>query len=372
MPNIVSQIRIIYKSIPSYPRNAFWKCFWLIIALTLFSIAFHLCNDIPLRTIDINVHTTGPAKTSLSLFTYMGTYTDLNKGMKDGIWSPFHASGKTGLVFHVKTDSSDVLVSDIREDIVTAFQEAYPDDGQIKGLDNLIEVSWQISSPKKGILLNVDRDGVEEVARKEQDNGNICYAKASLDNTQVGELKGSGAFAFTNSTITGIGDWVVEHKRTRAIETFSDISQSYVAIKLNGSQQSGVGKDMKLLKWNDWDFDLVKNPVELIIDFGSSISVSGMEPAPDEVTMTRVIFREPKKIKEIVTSGVVFHIQFPHLENLQSMKLFWITAVITALATWLATIIIKWIKHDYRNRRYLKRKRKEKELSSDMENKANI
>lgn len=90
-----------------------------------------------------------------------------------------------------------------------------------------------------------------------------------------------------------------------------DLSQSYYHIKLNSNIDS----------------------ICLSLDFVGAVAFSNMYPTPDVITMNSIRFDNLEKIKEIKEHGLTFHASFIELEKQQNVRLFCITAVMSAITT---------------------------------------
>ena len=75
-------------------------------------------------------------------------------------------------------------------------------------------------------------------------------------------------------------------------------------------------------------------------DFEGAIDISNIYPEPDKLTMNSILYINKAKINEIIDSGLSFHVKFVELENYQNMRLFFITALLSALFAIFITFII--------------------------------
>ena len=71
----------------------------------------------------------------------------------------------------------------------------------------------------------------------------------------------------------------------------------------------------------------------LEIDFIGATDFSAMLPAPDEVSMSSVIFTDPNKIDQILHNGLKFHATFPEMQNKQTIRVFALTGVLGFILT---------------------------------------
>lgn len=87
-----------------------------------------------------------------------------------------------------------------------------------------------------------------------------------------------------------------------------DVSQSYLKFKLR-------------------TFDI--DSLSLKIDFVGATEFSEMQPKPDETGMSYIKFTDLEKIRQIQENGLLFHAQFRELENRQSVRIFFLTALLS-------------------------------------------
>lgn len=71
----------------------------------------------------------------------------------------------------------------------------------------------------------------------------------------------------------------------------------------------------------------------LRIDFVGAATFSTIDPAPDVITMSSIAYDNPEKIKKIKEKGLFFHVKFSELENRQNVRMFFLTAIMSALFT---------------------------------------
>ena len=98
-----------------------------------------------------------------------------------------------------------------------------------------------------------------------------------------------------------------------------DISQAYVNVKLESYTIDSI----------------VVN-----IDFIGATEFSAMDPIPDKVGMSNIIFSDPIKIYKIKTNGLRFHARFIELENWQQIRVFTVTAIMSAFVIVFVVFII--------------------------------
>ena len=113
-----------------------------------------------------------------------------------------------------------------------------------------------------------------------------------------------------------------------------DISQTYVKLKLNSSTIDSI---------------------VLNIDFVGVTEFSAMNPVPDEIGMSNIVFRDPVKIYKIRQNGLFFHARFRELENIQQIRTFTVTAIGSAFVF---ALVVFAIFAYYRIREKIKNRKK--------------
>lgn len=88
-----------------------------------------------------------------------------------------------------------------------------------------------------------------------------------------------------------------------------DISQAYVDFKIN---------------------TCTIDSIVLCLDFVGVTEFSNMEPSPDFIGMSKIVFCDPIKIFQIRANGLKFHAKFSELENIQEIRVFTVTAIMSA------------------------------------------
>jgi hypothetical protein len=106
-----------------------------------------------------------------------------------------------------------------------------------------------------------------------------------------------------------------------------DISQSYYKIRLNTETI-----DSLILK----------------LDFTGVTEFSNMDPEPDEIDMSSIVFKDKNKIRKIQADGLTFHATFKELQNMQSVRMFFVSAgfgsVLFTFLIFFFIIIYRWCK----------------------------
>ena len=124
-----------------------------------------------------------------------------------------------------------------------------------------------------------------------------------------------------------------------------DISQCYYHLTLNMTRYSSKRS--------------------LSLDFGGATEFSHMDPEPDKITMSGIVFTDSLKIDQIGHNGLWMHAKFKQLENIQIIRMF---AVTTALGFFIAVLFDsgwKWLAR--RSRRYIAKEKLKKIAKEQMD-----
>lgn len=360
----ILQFRLIFRSIPPYQRKALLKCLIASVLLAAFIILFIWCNQIPAYYIDAKAKIVGPSHTRITIASGLGEGTQIGAFTDSTLWSPFLVSSRSGLNFSL-TSSDDALPQHVRQymtdrhaDVLKNLQEEFAEYGQIDSLNTFVSVDWNCLVPVRRLSYSPKQESESLYKDPKVD---FFYEKKHFA-TEPKKNRVNGWFMakgpFEEQPFTLLPKFVSSPiLYNRSLWALYDISQAYVALKVEGKLVSFGNDGAPVERIWQWDDTFLKeNPVKLIVDFGSPIAVSGMKPQPDEIDMTSIAFHDPEKIKSIIDSGVIFHVRFLHNMNFQSMKLFLHTTIIAGIATWIISILWKWIVHNYRIRRGRKRR----------------
>ena len=128
-----------------------------------------------------------------------------------------------------------------------------------------------------------------------------------------------------------------------------DVSQSYYIIRLEGNMK-------------------VKS---LEFDFVGAVDFSTMYPEPDVLTMNSISFVDLQKIQEIKEHGLKFHAKFIELERNQTIRLFIVSAVLSALfAIFIAVFVLCCCRvlRSCRNNRMEKKREKKAKKKTESDN----
>ena len=97
-------------------------------------------------------------------------------------------------------------------------------------------------------------------------------------------------------------------------------------------------------------FEIIRIPVataqyvkSLTIDFRCPTEFSHIDPEPDEMNYSAIRFFDEDKIQKIAWDGLKLHAKFPDMENIQEVRIFALTTIITLLMTILLSLIYKLV-----------------------------
>ncbi len=360
MYHFFSQMPIFFEAIRTTPhsrRNLLRRALGIILISIIPIWLFNLCNQIPKRTVNIDMATYGPAKTKIDLTACLGYDTKLYDYFDSTYRSPLKNSGATGVSFTMTTDSiaSSIQNYSIFEKNIKEIRSVYPDNLDVDSLNALVVIKYHIDRSDKNSAMPVFGNRYKGHTVKKEGDG---YVISDIPKNTSKRLVSEFSAAFKDPLIgSGWAHGTTEHKShsllfNNAFWALSDISQAYVGVHLSGRQYAPDRKD-----WGYDKFDMESNPISLTIDFGAPITTSEMIPSPDRYELARITFDDPKKIEKIIHNGLIFHVRFPHNDNLQSVKLFCLTTIIAAIFTWLMSTLWKWYQLKKDMYRQLKRTR---------------
>ena len=106
-----------------------------------------------------------------------------------------------------------------------------------------------------------------------------------------------------------------DYKEPNIFFTAEDISRAVEILWIEGVNEPSSNIEIK----------------ELSFDYIGPAEFSDMNPEPDIKDVSRIVFKEAKKIDEILHKGLRFHVKFPDMENIQQMRMFGVTLVVGGL-----------------------------------------
>lgn len=101
-----------------------------------------------------------------------------------------------------------------------------------------------------------------------------------------------------------------------------DISQGYYQFKF----------DLPYMKFSS-----------LKIDFVGATEFSNMTPEPDKVTMGGIEFTDKDKMTQLILKGLLFHVKHKELQNRQTIRMFFLTAILSGMLMVLIAFVILWV-----------------------------
>lgn len=366
MTSFFAQIWIIIKSISPYSRKCMGKSIAIVIVLVLSIVFFHYCNEIPMTHLDLEVSTYGMPNNNIELHAFLGTDAPISHSI-DSL-SFFYASRRAGIEYLISSENQSLLpISEYRRegcsDWIQDFRFAYPEQKQsIDSSNAMVVTNWryQASSGRVSSLSKKTR-GLYNKMFNHWDNDST-YIFRSIDSPSESVLRSTQRVLFKGpANKLAINHNVKYNNRylnNTVLFALNDVSQAYVWFTFKGcnyTENVEISSDNYECHFSQGEaFDFEQNPLILSIDFGSPISPSYMTPMPDHITLTSIVYSSPEKLRTIENDGLSFHVRYIQNTNFQSMKLFFLTTLITALATWLLTILSKWAQYITHGRKKIK------------------
>lgn len=95
----------------------------------------------------------------------------------------------------------------------------------------------------------------------------------------------------------------------------------------------------------------------ITIDYCCPTEFDFINPEPDERTMSSIRYTDRMKLSQIARNGLEYHVRFPDMDNVQEMRIFFLTTVVTLLITFILSLLYDlfsnkllniWHNHPYR------------------------
>ena len=259
----------------------------------------------------------------------------INIGYNEKSFEPLHQDYERGAIVHINpkenlsTDSMRNLDMNMRifNQYDTLTLGKFDDEFRktVPFLDSIV-VSYYITClemkvPEPSYNLHFNNDTIAEpytveIHDKNKKLDSVLNSKKFLI-TKLSEVNDDGVTKLITSKLFGVTDTLSSHElkmptstalTSYSIFNYHDISQSNYLIRLN------------LPSYREGD--------ALIINFGGATEFSPMYPTPDRIEMSNIIFNDAEKLKIIAERGLVFNAKFKELENLQMIRLFFITTIL--------------------------------------------
>ena len=365
-------IQGIKKFLSKWPKTRRARVYlWRIIALiALFipSVRFliHL-NEIPTKTIDLAFDGYGVQTANVNLKLILGRNTNLQERFNSTYKNAFLSSNIDGVSMDV--DASDIIGDYMLfDDVISAkriLNKEFPKDSSvIASFNAMLRLHMLTSDVNQRLrMFNVTRDYKTIPVKPKDTEGNEIDNGYSIKSSGILRDSVSKNVVITDEcfylflrdslSIVGAGRSIGKNGSfvyNQSLWQESDISQTYIGIHL--SEDLHIKGDASN-PISDYHRDSLKTT--LSIDFGSPVTLSNMEPAPDSLSMTGLAFFSKEKVDKIIRDGLVFHVSFDQNKNLQAVKLFWVTTIVAALFGLIFDQAFKWWRYHDQRRRNRKR-----------------
>lgn len=347
-------------------RVYFWRIFALVAGLIFFTRLFILVNRVPTKMVDLDVTSYDVWDSKIELLLSLGKNTDLRERFDSTYKNAFKKSGREGLVTVIEASTSNGFPF-LNEELPIGgtIGDYFPNDiSDLEGISGMLQFHLKIDDVhRKPWMFNTTRPFITDTLVKEYPIDSVKYRSYLLHGAEVSRRWHDDIVRFESNDFVSFKDTnsiIVQVERTIGESSFfhnhsiwqgSDISQEYVGIHLSKTLHQMYRHDLK-------DYAELSPrfmQLSMSVDFGSPVTLSTMEPAPDSLFMTGFSFYSEDKIKKIINDGLVFHVTYDENKNLQAVKLFWITTIIAALLGILLNQAFKWWKHIVQKRRLEKR-----------------
>ena len=366
-------IQGIKKFFSKWPKTRRARVYlWRIIALiALFipsvRILIHL-NEIPTKTIDLAFDGYSVKTANVNLKLMLGRNTNLQERFDSTYKNAFLSSNIDGVSMDV--DASNIIGDYMLfDDVINAkriLNKEFPRDSSvIASFNAMLRLHMLTSDVNQRLrMFNVTRDYKTIHVKPKDTEGNEIDNGYSIKSSEILRDSVSKNVVITDECfylflrdslfIVGAGRSIGKNGSfvyNQSLWQESDISQTYIGIHLS--------EDLHIIKGDasnpisDYHRDSLNTT--LSIDFGSPVTLSNMEPAPDSLSMTGLSFLSKEKVDKIIRDGLVFHVSFDQNKNLQAVKLFWVTTIVAALFGLIFDQAFKWWRYHNQRRRNRKR-----------------
>ena len=356
-----SQFLILFKCISPYSKRCITRVVIAMCFLVGFCYVFHLCNQVPTKVLDLKVDTYGAEGYDMVIQTFLGKDSPVNKNLDSSYFYPFIGAKRSGVQLTISSEMikdaaplSRYYSKDVDE-ALGLLREAYPDEPAIDSLDTMVDIMWGARNYSNSFILFPKVRSRRMINRHTDDSTAFRVGKFNIGCNNY-DRDGIAQLLYHNRGKTlGIKN-IATYESSRffynsLLWALYDVSQSYVGIKLSGKIDCQKLYSDGISTGHSYDMSTPYNKIELCIDLGSPVSTSHMIPEPDILATTGIIFNDPEKIQSIIDNGLAFHVRFLQNNNFQSMKLFFLTTAISALLTYICTVIVQWISYKIRRKK---------------------
>ena len=347
-----------------------FKFFLSLIASILFAYGLYSYYDIPIRDVQVYVHEiyglNHPYDIDLSInMDYGGGVTssyknNYKKGVVLNLSNSYNWDYKDKSVFGLKPNVTYLQGNHIirhvhypAENILRTLQEELPSDTSFSNVIKVLFAAHVIESklPRYYYNYSLDYKGYSGIQTKYQRHylpdsivdsrlAYHCILSEGYDSVFNHECLTSTSYIANTDPCVNFSYVLPTSKSLYESKIFSpyDLSQCYYHLTL--------------------DITDCSDNSSLSLDFGGATEFSHMDPEPDKITMSSVIFTDSLKLEKIGKEGLWMHAKFKQLENIQIIRMFVIT---TGLGFFIALLFSsgwKWLSH--RCRRYVIREKRKR------------
>ena len=113
--------------------------------------------------------------------------------------------------------------------------------------------------------------------------------------------------------------------------TAEDVSQAVEVLWVDNSRNGNFNNNIKKITY----------------DYNGPVEFSDMNPVPDYIDISSLYYTDSLKIQAIEKNGLKFHVKFPDMENLQIIRMWVVTLLLSGFLGLLLKIVYNLLKERY-------------------------
>ena len=345
----------------SFAKGAVRKPWINLTKALLCCLGFSVClycllkvNTIPVRNDKVEIEAFKSFHEPISMEMTLGhEYFRINRQnrSKDTTFMLLKASGNRR--FYAKMRPITKLYSGAKSKTIDSLAQILVDSVGLKNKDSLLalfHVKIYKDLGSSSVFTDADKLRNPSMIKKDIKEGKSC------DLNIHGFVKQNGHIILKTNTITSLDSYYKQYLADSIptkLKSFSPllIDVDNPEVKWNFDKRIDVSgrsrfnpyfilEDISQSYYNlNLDIDYAVDLDRLEIDFDGAIRFTGIQPQPDQMTMSGIVYTDKKKIDEIRREGLQLYCQFLETSTLQSVRIF----VLTAFASLFFTLFWKCV-----------------------------